>query len=92
MGKKTWGAMLPMHPLWPYASIYDLHEKAGGLPLLALAAPNVHPTSKRGREVCNPGRKSNIPIIKCGSKRTHYAPSRKRYFNRRLPLLRKADP
>ncbi len=43
------------------ASDYDLHEKAGGLPLLALAAPNVHRTSKRRREVCNPDRKSNIP-------------------------------
>ena len=51
-----------MHPLWPYASNYDLHEKAGGLPLLTLAAPNIHPSSERGREVCNPGRKSNIPI------------------------------
>ncbi len=30
------------HPLWPYASDYDLHDKAGGLPLSVLAAPNVH--------------------------------------------------
>ena len=48
---------------------YDLHEMAGGLPLSALSAPNVHPSSKRGREVCNRAEKSNIPIIKCGSKR-----------------------
>ena len=27
------------------ASDYDLHEMAGGLPLLTLAAPNVHRTS-----------------------------------------------
>ena len=75
---ETWGAEAP-HALTRFsrsASNYDLHEKAGGLPLLALAAPNVHRTSKRRREVCNPGRKSNIPIIKCGSKRTHYAQGR----------------
>ncbi len=59
------------------ASDYDLHEMAGGLPLRAFAAPNVHPMSKHGREVCNPAGKSNIPNIKCGSKRTRYAPSRK---------------
>ena len=37
------GSKLPMPyiPLWPYASNYDLHDKAGGLPLLTLAAPNV---------------------------------------------------
>ena len=55
----------------------DLHEMAGGLPLPIFAAPNVHLMSKHRREVCNPTGKSNIPIIKCGSKRTHYAPSRK---------------
>ena len=44
------------------APSYDLHKRAGGLPLLALAAPNVRHTSKRRREVCNPDRKSNIPI------------------------------
>ena len=43
------------------ASDYDLHETAGGSPLLTLAAPNVRPSSKRGREVCNPERKSNVP-------------------------------
>ena len=35
----------------------DLHEKAGGLPLCTLSAPNIHPTSKRGREVCKPTQK-----------------------------------
>ena len=64
------------NPLRPCASSYDLHEKAGGLPLSALAAPNIHLSSKRRREVCNQAEKSNIPIIKCGSKRTHHAPSR----------------
>ena len=34
------------------ASDYDLHETAGGLPLLSLAAPNVRNMSKHGREVC----------------------------------------
>jgi len=61
--KKTWGAETP-HAITRFsrnASDYDLHEMAGGLPLQPLAAPNVRPSSKRGREVCNPGRKSNIP-------------------------------
>ncbi len=44
-------------------SDYDLHEMAGGLPLPALAAPNVHLSSKRRREVCNPAGKSNVPNI-----------------------------
>jgi len=52
------------HPLRPYASIYDLHQSAGGLPLSALAAPNVHLMSKHRREVCNPAGKSNIPKYK----------------------------
>ncbi len=61
--KKTWGVKYsPCHTRFSRnASDYDLHERAGGLPLLALAAPNVHHTSKRWREVCNPDRKSNIP-------------------------------
>ena len=49
----------PSHiPLWPCASGYDLHKKAGGLPLHAITAPNIHPMSKHwtgglqtGREV-----------------------------------------
>ena len=78
-------------PLWPCASNYDLHEKAGGMPLPTFAAPNVHPTSKRGREVCNPAGKSNFPIQKCGSKRTRHAPSRKKTTpGNRLP--RKGNP
>ena len=33
----------PRHdPLWPYASNYDLHEMAGGLPFAAITAPNIH--------------------------------------------------
>lgn len=52
------------------ASDYDLHEMAGGLPLPAITAPNIHLSSKRRREVCKPAGKSNFPIIKCGSKRT----------------------
>jgi hypothetical protein len=35
----------------------DLHEKAGGSPLCSLSAPNIHPSSKRGREVCKPRQK-----------------------------------
>ena len=59
------------------ASDYDLHEKAGGMPLFAITAPNIHLSSKRRREVCKQTEKSNVPIKKCGSKRTHHAPSRK---------------
>ena len=44
------------------ASDYDLHEKAGGMPLQTITAPNIHPTSKRGREVCKQARKSNVPV------------------------------
>ena len=39
------------------ASIYDLHEKAGGLPLLTITAPSIHPVSEQGREVCKQIRK-----------------------------------
>ena len=51
-----------MNPLWPYASKYDLHVMAGGLPLPALSAPSIHHMSKHRREVCKPADKSNIPI------------------------------
>ena len=64
MHKKSMGSLNP-HAITHFSRVvsnYDLHELAGGLPLHALAAPNVHPSSKRGREVCNPTRKSNIPI------------------------------
>ena len=50
---------------------------AGGLPLQTITAPNIHRISKYGREVCKQAGKSNIPNKRCGSKRTHYAPSRK---------------
>ena len=53
--------MLSGTPLWPCASIYDLHDKAGGSPIRILTAPNVHPSSKRGREVCKPIRKFRHP-------------------------------
>jgi len=54
------GAETPnaFYPLWPYASDYDLHEKAGGLPLYALAAPNVRIKNagglQSGTEVMHP--------------------------------------
>ena len=93
-GKKTGGTEVP--PAIPRfgrnASDYDLHEMAGGLPLTILTAPNVHHRSKQGREVCKPMGKSNVPIIKCGSKRTHYAPSRKYLLVMLRPLLRKENP
>ena len=54
-----------------------LHEKAGGMPLPTITAPSVHHPSMRGREVCKQAGKSNVPIRKCGSKRTRYAPSRR---------------
>ena len=68
---KTWGAEAPQAPrISRSTSNYDLHEKAGGLPLLNLTAPSVHPTTQRRREVCKQNRKSNFPSKKCGSKRT----------------------
>ena len=90
--KKTWGPKPPCRTRFSRnASNHDLHEKAGGMPLPTFAAPNVHPTSKRGREVCNPAGKSNFPIQKCGSKRTRHAPSRKKTTpGNRLP--RKGNP
>ena len=51
-------------PLWPCASIYDLHQRAGGSPLIPITAPNVRLSSERKREVCKTGRKSNIPYYK----------------------------
>ncbi len=41
----------------------DLHEWAGGLPLCDLSAPNIHPSSKRGREVCKPTQKHQASRI-----------------------------
>ncbi len=49
------------YPLWPYAPIYDLHEKAGGLQLPALAAPNIRHTVKAGTGGLQSGREANIP-------------------------------
>ena len=51
-------------PLWPCASIYDLHQMAGGSPLRTFTAPNIHHTSKRRREVCKPVRNIGIPYYK----------------------------
>ena len=68
-------------PLWPCVSNYDLHEMAGGSPLRFITAPNIHRTSQRRREVCKQNRKTCVPIKKCGSKRTHHAPSRRFYHS-----------
>ena len=76
--QKTRGAEAPHAPRFSRnASNYDLHEKAGGMPLPTITAPSIHHPSKRGREVCKQAGKSNVPIRKCGSKRTRYAPSRR---------------
>ena len=83
--------MPPMHPLRPYASNYDLHALAGGLPLCPFTAPNIHLKSKQQAGGLQTGKETNIPIQKCGSKRTHYAPSRKLIIPRLLPL-RKEHP
>ena len=90
-GKKHGGPRPPMSPRFGRdTSNYDLHEKAGGLPLPTITAPNVHPSSKRGREVCKQAGKSNFPSKKCGSKRTYHAPSRKRPVT--LRPLRTGNP
>ena len=31
------------------------------MPFLTITAPNIHPTSKRGREVCQTGEETNVP-------------------------------
>lgn len=50
-------------PLRPCASSYNLHERAGGLPLCMFTASNVHRTSWRRREACNPMKKLSIPKV-----------------------------
>ena len=56
--KKTQGAEAPCVPRFSRnASDYDLHERAGGLPLQTITAPNIRRLSKQGREVCKQERK-----------------------------------
>ena len=57
------------------ASDYDLHEKAGGLPLQTITAPNIRRLSKQGREVCKQERKLTSRLKNVGPKRhaTHQA-------------------
>ena len=74
-----------LDPLWPYASDYDLHEMAGGLPLPTITAPNIHLTSKRKREVCKQEGKLTSRLKNVGPKGhiTHQA------GNETLPILRR---
>ena len=79
------------------ASDYDLHEKAGGLPLQTITAPNIRRLSKQGREVCKQERKLTSLLKNVGPKRhaTHQAgkiilPLRKENpsgYHGRLPAL-----
>ena len=62
------------------ASDYDLHEKAGGLPLQTITAPNIRRLSKQGREVCKQERKLTSLLKNVGPKGHAYAPSRKFMF------------
>ena len=57
------------------ASDYDLHEKAGGLPLQTITAPNIRRLSKQGREVCKQERKLTSRFKNVGPNRhaTHQA-------------------
>ena len=55
---------------------YDLHVLAGGLPFQLFTAPNIRLHPKVGGRSANQV-ETNVPIKKCGSKRAHYAPSRK---------------
>ena len=60
--KKARGTEVPLAPRFSRnASDYDLHETAGGMPLAAITAPNIHLSSKRRREVCKQTAKSNVP-------------------------------
>ena len=78
------------YPLWPYASNYDLHEKAGGSPLQVFTAPNVRHMSQHRREVCNPTGKLTSRNKNVGPK-GHITHQAGRTFNRPL-LQRKAAP
>ena len=73
------------------ASIYDLHEMAGGLPFHTITAPNIHPTSERGREVCKQIWKLTSRLKNVGPNRhaTHQAGNAFLFI---LPLLRKESP
>ena len=71
------------------ASNYDLHEKAGGLPLQTITAPNIRRLSKQGREVCKQERKLTSRLKNVGPNRhaTHQA------GNKLIrSLLRKENP
>ena len=76
--QKRCGAFpLRIRPLWPCAPVDDLHDNGRWVAALnVFSASNVHPSSKRGREACNPTEKSSVPMIRCGSKWAHHAPSR----------------
>ena len=52
------------NPALAVCTVYDLHEKAGGSPLNVITAPNIHPSSKRGREVCKTDKGSQASRIK----------------------------
>ena len=74
--RKTWGAETPHAPRFSRnASDYDLHEKAGGLPLQTITAPNIRRLSKQGREVCKQERKLTSLLKNVGPKghTTHQA-------------------
>ena len=74
------------------ASDYDLHEKAGGLPLQTMTAPNIHHPSKRGREVCKQERKLTSRLKNVGPKRHATHQAGKKQLSSILPLLRKENP
>ena len=66
------------YPASAVCANYDLHVMAGGLPLLVLAASNVHLSSKRRREACNPTKEVKHPYSMMWVQMTHHAPSRKK--------------
>ena len=55
--EKTW-RIIPREPCDPN---YNLHDVAGGSPLVRFTAPNVRVTSKRRREVCDRRTKYSVP-------------------------------
>lgn len=81
MGCRSWDNKNPENRSSPgtrfsrNASDYDLHEKAGGLPLQTITAPNIHHLSKQRREVCKQERKLTSQLKNVGPKghATHQA-------------------
>ena len=77
------------------ASVVTCTITAGGMPLLAITASNIHLSSRRRREACKPDRKSKRPYdkmwVQIDTPRTKQGIDDVLFSLRLLPL-RKAHP